>query len=109
MTFEDTCGGYGRPFSSQVPLFYTRNTACFLTIRKLLLPFGLYNAFRGYRNHVAMILSVAVINILLFVIGELAVQLEETFSISPMQGFFNIIYKNSHEIIGWYPKREIIF
>ena len=48
-----------------------------------------------------MIPSVEVIYIVLFGIEELAVQLEEPFSIFPMQGFCYKIYDNSHEIIGW--------
>ena len=52
-----------------------------------------------------MIPSVAVIYIVLFGIEELAVQLEEPFSIFPMQGFCYKIYDNSHYIIGWDSKK----
>ena len=48
-----------------------------------------------------MILSVAVLSILLFSVEELAVQLEEPFSIFPMQGFCNNIQNCSHKIIFW--------
>ena len=105
MTFEDTCGGCERLFSSPVPVFYTRHTARFLSVWQLLLPFGLFDAFKGSWNHVAMIPSVAVISLFLFGIEELAVQLEEPFSILPMQGFCNKIYDNAHEIISWDPNK----
>ena len=105
MTFADSCGGCERLFSSPVPVFYTRHTARFLSVWQLLLPFGLFDAFKGSWNHVAMIPSVAVISLFLFGIEELAVQLEEPFSILPMQGFCNKIYDNAHEIISWDPNK----
>ena len=77
--FEDTCGGYERLFSSPVPVFYTRHTDHLQTVRQLLLPFRIYDAFREFWNHVTMILLVAVISILLSGIEELAVQLEGLF------------------------------
>ena len=49
----------------------------------------------------AMIPSVVVISILLFGIEELAVNLEETLYISPIQSLCNKIYDNDHKIIGW--------
>ena len=52
-----------------------------------------------------MILPVAVNSIFLYSIESLVVQLEEFFSIFPMQGFCNKIYDNSHEIIGWDPNK----
>ena len=58
----------------------------------------------------AIIPLVALISILLFGIEELAVQLEEPFSIFPMQGFYNNIYENSHKLIFWdtnYVKKNV--
>ena len=65
MTFEDTCGGCKRLFTSPVTVFYTCHTSRFLTVCQLLLPFGLYDAFQGSWNHVEMILYIAVIYIFL--------------------------------------------
>ena len=53
-----------------------------------------------------MILLGALIYVFIFFIEELAVQLEEIFSIFPMQGFYNKTYENSHETIGWYPNED---
>ena len=64
--FEDTCRGRELLFSSPVPVFYTHHTVHFLMVWKILFTFGLYHAFRGYWNHVAMILLVAIISIFLF-------------------------------------------
>ena len=60
------CGECEHLFSSPNRIFYTRHNAHFLTVLQLLLPFGIYYAFQGYCNNVAMILLVAVISILLF-------------------------------------------
>ena len=75
MTFEYTCGGCKGLFSYPVPVFYTCHTAHLLRVWKLLLSFVLYNTFEGSWKHMAMIMSVAVIYIFLFYIGELAVHL----------------------------------
>ena len=106
MKFEDTCGGCKRLFSSPIPVFYTRHTDHLLTIWQLLILFGLYNAFLGSWNHVSMIPLVKVISIFLFGIEPLSVQLEEPFSIFPMQGFNNNIYDNYYKIIGWVTNEE---
>ena len=87
VNFADTCGGLKCLFSFPFTAFYTHHKYSFLTVRQLLLPFGVYNAFQGYWNHVAMILLVAEISIFLFGIEELVVQLKITFFILPMQGF----------------------
>jgi putative membrane protein len=85
--FEDTLGGCERLLSSPVPLFYTRHTARFLSTWLLLLPFALYDPFKGSWNHVAEIPAIALASVFLFGIEELATQLEEPFTILPMQGF----------------------
>lgn len=100
--FEDTCGGSERLFSSPVPIFYTRHTARFLSAWLLLLPFALYQPFENTWNHIGMVPAAFVISIFLFGIEELAVQLEEPFSILPMQGFCNKIGANLDEIIEWH-------
>ena len=99
--FEDTLGGSERLLSSPVPLFYTRHTARFLSTWLLLLPFALYEPFSGSWNHMAMIPSVALTSVFLFGIEELATQLEEPFTILPMQGFCDKIGANCDEIVSW--------
>ena len=104
--FEDTCGGSERLFSSPVPIFYTRHTARFLSAWLLLLPLALYEPFKGTWNHIGMVPAATIISIFLFGIEELAVQLEEPFSILPMQGFCDKICANLDEIVEWHEEPE---
>ncbi|KAL7481271.1 hypothetical protein ACHAW6_006947 [Cyclotella cf. meneghiniana] len=99
--FEDTLGGCERLLSSPVPLFYTRHTARFLSTWLLLLPFALYEPFKGSWNHVAMIPATALTSVFLFGIDELSTQLEEPFTILPMQGFCDKIGMWCDEIVSW--------
>ena len=99
--FEDTLGGSERLLSSPVPLFYSRHTARFLASWLLVLPLGLYSQFGNSWNHVMMIPATAFISVCLFGIEELSTQLEEPFTILPMQGFCDKIRVNCDEIVSW--------
>ena len=99
--FEDTLGGSERLLSSPVPLFYSRHTARFLSTWLLLLPFALYGQFGDSWNHIMMIPATAFISVSLFGIEELATQLEEPFTILPMQGFCDKIGGWCDEIVSW--------
>jgi len=99
--FEDTLGGSERLLSSPVPLFYSRHTARFISVWLLFLPFALYSQFGDSWNHIVMIPATALISLFLFGIEELATQLEEPFTILPMQGFCDKIGANCNEIVGW--------
>jgi len=99
--FEDTLGGCERLLSSPVPLFYSRHTARFISVWLLFLPFALYGQFGDSWNHVTMIPATALISLFLFGIEELATQLEEPFTILPMQGFCDKIGANCNEIVTW--------
>uniref|UniRef100_A0A7S3KXC3 Uncharacterized protein n=1 Tax=Amphora coffeiformis TaxID=265554 RepID=A0A7S3KXC3_9STRA len=98
--FEDNLGSSERLLSSPVPLFYTRHTTRFLANWVLLLPFALYPAFGG---HIAMIPATAILSTCLFGIDELATQLEEPFTILPMQIFCDKIYEACTEIVTFQP------
>ena len=82
---NDACTSVERIYSSPVPLVYTRHTARFLSTYLLLLPIGLYSSFNASWNHIAMIPATAVVAMFLFGIDELAIQLEEPFSILPLE------------------------
>ena len=99
--FEDTLGGSERLLSSPVPLFYSRHTARFISIWLLFLPFALYDQFGDSWNHIMMIPASLLISVFLFGIEELATQLEEPFTILPMQGFCDKIGANCDEITSW--------
>jgi ion channel-forming bestrophin family protein len=102
-TFEDNLGSSERLLTSPVPLFYSRHTARFLTSWLLLLPFALYEPFAASWNHIAMIPATAIFSIFLFGIEELATQLEEPFTILPMQAFSDKIYNWCNEIVSFRP------
>eukprot|EP00581_Thalassiosira_minuscula_P012708 CAMPEP_0183712556 /NCGR_PEP_ID=MMETSP0737-20130205/7649_1 /TAXON_ID=385413 /ORGANISM="Thalassiosira miniscula, Strain CCMP1093" /LENGTH=507 /DNA_ID=CAMNT_0025941191 /DNA_START=145 /DNA_END=1668 /DNA_ORIENTATION=+ len=99
--FEDTLGGSERLLSSPVPLFYSRHTARFISTWLLFLPMGLYAPFANSWNHSMMIPATAFVAIFLYGIEELATQLEEPFTILPMQGFCDKIGMNCDEIVSW--------
>lgn len=99
--FEDNLGSSERLLTSPVPLFYSRHTARFLSVWMLLLPLALYDSFGTSWNHIAEIPAVAVISMFLFGIEELATQLEEPFTILPMQAFCDKIGNWCKEIVSW--------
>jgi predicted membrane chloride channel (bestrophin family) len=81
----DALGASERIFTSPVPTFYTRHTARFLAFWLLALPTGLYEPFAVTWNHWAVIPVVVVLSGFLLGIEELATQMEEPFSILPME------------------------
>lgn len=101
--FEDDLGSSERILTSPVPLFYSRHLARYLGIWLLLLPLGLYDAFGASWNHAAMIPASAVIATMLFGIEEIGTQLEEPFTVLPMQAFCDKIYNWCMEIMTWAP------
>jgi putative membrane protein len=101
--FEDNLGSSERLLSSPVPIFYSRWTARFLSFWLLLLPFGLWGPLGISWNHVDLIPATIVMSIFLFGIEELATQLEEPFTILPMQGFCDKIYNWITEIVTFTP------
>lgn len=74
-------------YSSPVPLVYTRHTARFLSIWALLVPCALYSSFSEASQVLATLPASMILAFFLFGIDELAMQLEEPFSILPMAYF----------------------
>jgi ion channel-forming bestrophin family protein len=101
--FEDNLGSSERLLTSPVPLFYSRHTARFITVWLFLSPLGLWNEFQGSWNHMALVPSTFFIALFMFGIEELATQLEEPFTILPMQAFCDKIYNWCSEITSWSP------
>jgi ion channel-forming bestrophin family protein len=101
--FEDTLGSSERLLTSPVPLFYSRHTARFLLVWLYFLPFALYDTFASSWNHIMMIPATAAISLFLMGIDELATQMEEPFTILPMQGFCDKIYNWCNEIVSFEP------
>lgn len=101
--FEDNLGSSERLLTSPVPVFYSRHTARFISVWLFLLPLGLYDPFKSSWNHVTMIPATFVLSLFMFGIEELATQLEEPFTILPMQAFCDKIYNWCMEIMTWSP------
>lgn len=101
--FEDDLGSSERLLTSPVPLFYSRHTARVVGIWLLLLPLALYDAYSYSWNHIVMIPATFVTSAFLLGVEELATQLEEPFTILPMQAFCDKIYNWCMEIVSWSP------
>jgi putative membrane protein len=99
--FEDNLGSSERLLTSPVPIFYNRHVARFLSVWLIFLPFALYDPFAATWNHIAMIPASAVLALFLFGIEELATQMEEPFTILPMQAFCDKIGNWCNEIVSW--------
>mmetsp|Transcript_35922 Transcript_35922/g.78705 ORF Transcript_35922/g.78705 Transcript_35922/m.78705 type:complete len:418 (+) Transcript_35922:126-1379(+) len=101
--FEDNLGSSERLLTSPVPLVYSRHLARFLGIWLLLLPLGLYDSFSSSWNHIALVPATFVTSTMLFGIEEIGTQLEEPFTVLPMQAFCDKIYNWCTEIVSWTP------
>jgi predicted membrane chloride channel (bestrophin family) len=100
--FEDNLGSSERLLSSPIPLIYSKWTARFLSAWVLFLPFGLWSQMQSW-NHIMLLPVMVMLSIFLFGIEELATQLEEPFTILPMQGFCDKIYNWVNEIVTFEP------
>jgi ion channel-forming bestrophin family protein len=102
--FEDNLGSSERLLTSPVPLFYSRHTARFLSVWLLLLPFAMYDPLaQNTWNSIGLIPAMLLISVFLFGIEELAAQMEEPFTILPMQAFCDKIGNWCNEIVSWKP------
>jgi putative membrane protein len=98
----DMHGACERIFTSPVPLAYTRHTARFLGIWMFLLPFGMYDDFAKTSDlALPLVPASAMLAFFMFGIEELAVQLEEPFSILPMQRFCDGILQACIGLRDW--------
>lgn len=99
--FEDNLGSSERLLTSPVPLIYNRHTARFLFLWVLGLPFALWEPFGFMWNHIGMLPAMSVLSLMLFGIEELATQMEEPFTILPMQVYCDKIGNWCNEIAAW--------
>jgi putative membrane protein len=98
----DTLGSCERIFTAPVPLVYTRHTARFLGLWLLLLPFAMYEEFATTSDLAwPLVPAAAILALFMFGIEELSVQLEEPFSILPMQYFCDDILQASTGLRDW--------
>jgi predicted membrane chloride channel (bestrophin family) len=85
----DLTGANERIFKSPIPLVYTRLTSRFLIFFLLLLPLALWGQLGESWNHWATIPAEFLIAFFLFGIEEVGIQIEEPFSILPLEAFCN--------------------
>eukprot|EP00908_Phaeocystis_cordata_P025871 Transcript_8349.p1 GENE.Transcript_8349~~Transcript_8349.p1 ORF type:complete len:488 (-),score=199.32 Transcript_8349:1456-2919(-) len=85
----DITGANERIFKSPIPLVYTRHSSRFLTFFNILLPLGIWPAMGEYWNHWVTLPTSVAIALFLFGIEEIGVQIEEPFSILPIEAFCN--------------------
>jgi len=88
-TLVDLTGANERIFKSPIPLVYTRLTSRFLSVFLMLLPLGLWQALGESWNHWATIPATFLVSFFLFGIEEVGIQIEEPFSVLPLEAFCN--------------------
>ena len=88
-TLVDLTGACERIFKSPVPLVYTRHTSRFLAVFLLFLPFGLWPAMASSWNHWTTVPAADMIAFFLLGIEEIGIQIEEPFSVLPIEAFCN--------------------
>ena len=81
----DLTGACERIFKSPVPLVYTRHTSRFLATFLVFLPFGIWPVMGNSWNHWGTVPVTDVIAFFLLGIEEIGIQIEEPFSILPLE------------------------
>jgi len=114
IVLSDCLGSCERIFDSPVPLVYTRHLSRFLSLWLLLLPLSMYETFASAAvascrsgapwwcpAGAALIPATMLLSLFLFGIEQLSLQLEEPFSILPMQTFCDNIRTSNTRIRDW--------
>lgn len=100
-TVVTSCAEIERMYTTPIPLLYTRHTLKFLTFWLVFMPFAFYDVFASSWNHTGMIPAICVLCFLFFGIEEIAVSLEEPFSILPLGELVKEFQENAEETIEW--------
>mmetsp|Transcript_10636 Transcript_10636/g.18689 ORF Transcript_10636/g.18689 Transcript_10636/m.18689 type:complete len:441 (-) Transcript_10636:177-1499(-) len=90
-----------RLYTTPIPLLYTRHTLKFLTIWMTLMPLALYDVFAGSWNHIALLPAMTLLTFLFFGIEEIAVSLEEPFSILPLDELVDDVWVSIDDVLEW--------
>jgi len=83
----DITGACERIFKSPVPLLYSKHSSRFLTSFLFLMPFALWESAGAYWNHWISIPETYAVAYFLLGIEEIGMQIEEPFSILPLEAF----------------------
>mmetsp|Transcript_63130 Transcript_63130/g.93671 ORF Transcript_63130/g.93671 Transcript_63130/m.93671 type:complete len:466 (+) Transcript_63130:135-1532(+) len=95
-------------YTTPVPRPYTRHTTRFLTIYLLLLPLALYDTLGCNWNHLGAVFASALISFLFFGVEEIAVFLEEPFTIMPLDKFTDDVRLSVEEAMEWMEEDEFL-
>ena len=71
------------------------------------MPFAFYDVFASSWNHTGMIPAICIICFLFFGIEEIAVSLEEPFSILPLDELVEEFQENAQETIEWMEEEQM--
>jgi len=83
----DITGACERIFKSPIPLLYSKHSSRFLTSFLFLMPFALWESAGNYWNHWICIPETFFVAFFLLGIEEIGMQIEEPFSILPLEAF----------------------
>ena len=72
-----------------------------LNIQMVFMPFAFYDVFASSWNHIGMIPAICIICFLFFGIEEIAVSLEEPFSILPLDEMVEEYRENAQDTVLW--------
>eukprot|EP00440_Ansanella_granifera_P050028 gb/GFBE01054221.1/.p1 GENE.gb/GFBE01054221.1/~~gb/GFBE01054221.1/.p1 ORF type:complete len:403 (+),score=63.12 gb/GFBE01054221.1/:1-1209(+) len=103
--FSDYYGMCERILKTPIPLVYTRFTSRFLSVWMLLLPLALYSQTNP---HFLIVPITGLIGLFLFAIAEVGIQIEEPFSILPLQSICDGIEASCFEAYELDKKKEPI-
>ena len=95
------CAECERLYATPIPLLYTRHALKFLTFWISLMPFAFYDVFASSWNHILMVPAICIICFLFFGIEEIAVSLEEPFSILPLDEMVEELQMNIEDTNQW--------
>jgi len=94
-------GGCDRVYSTPKTKFYTRHTSRYMFVWLLFLPLALWEPMSASWNHSGMLFITTLIAMGILGIEELAIQLEEPFSILPLKEITDGIGKSAIEHAEW--------
>jgi len=95
IAFEETLGRCERINRVPIPLSYTRHTSRFLTAWALLLPLGLWDT-----EHSQALVVTPLITFLLFGVDQIGVQLEQPFTVLPLERLMDKVKRDAVEQAG---------
>jgi len=94
-------GGCDRIYSTPKTKFYTRHTSRFMFVWLLFLPLALWEPMSASWNHISILFVTTLLSFAILGIEELAIQLEEPFSILPLKEITDGIGKSAIEHAQW--------